>query len=120
MRNERMKVFIKIFIEFNIMNNIINFLNKIIQDIFFLKIEKNLIMNYFVEIMKKMNDNLNIDFIRFIFKLMNKHFELDEIFIDSLLNLLTNAFNMFKNIDFIISDQILFLENFEKYFEKRE
>ena len=73
-----MKIFIKIFIKFNIINNIINFLNKIIQYIFLLKMKKNLIINYFIEIMKKMSDNLNIDFVRFIFKLMNKYFEFNE------------------------------------------
>ena len=81
---------------------------------------KNPIMNHFVEIMKEMNDNPNIDFIRFIFKLMNKHFELDEVLIDFSLNLLMNAFSAFKNVDFVMSDQVLFLENFEKYFEKEE
>ena len=115
-----MKVFVEIFIKFNIANDIIDFLNEIVQDVFLLKMRKNLVMNHFVEIMKEMSDNPNIDFVKLIFKLMNKHFELDEILIDSSLNLLTNTFNAFKNVDFAMSDQVLFLENFEKYFEKEE
>src|SRR5947207_16000070 len=81
---------------------------------------KNLVMNHFVEIMKEMSDNSNIDFIKLIFKLMNKHFELDEVLIDFSLSSLTNAFNAFKNVDFAISDQMLFLESFEKYFEEKK
>ena len=120
MKNERMKVFIKIFIEFDIINDIINFLDEIVQDIFLLKMRKNLVMNHFVEIMKEMSDNPNIDFVKLIFKLMNKHFELDEVLIDFSLSFLTNAFNTFKNVDFVISDQMLFLESFEEYFEREE
>ena len=81
---------------------------------------KNLVMNHFVKIMKKMSDNSNIDFVKLIFKLMNKHFELSEILIDFSLSFLMNAFSMFKNVDFAINDQILFLESFEKYFEKEK
>ena len=70
--------------------------------------------------MKKMNDNSNIDFIRLMSKLMNKHFELDEVLIDFSLNLLMNVFSAFKNVDFAMSDQMLFLESFEKYFEREK
>ena len=115
-----MKAFIEILIEFNIVNDIVDFLNEIIQDVFLLKMRKNFVTNHFVEIMKEMSDNSNIDFVRLMFKLMDKHFELDEVLIDSSLNLLTNAFSSFKNIDFVISDQVLFLESFEEYFEEGE
>ena len=65
---------------------------------------KDFIMNYFIKIIKKINDNLNIDFIKFIFKLINKYFELNEILIDFLLNLLINTFNISKNVDYIINN----------------
>ena len=51
-----------------------------------------------------MSDNLNIDFIKFIFKLINKYFKLNEILIDFLLNLLINTFYISKNVDYIINN----------------
>ena len=51
---------------------------------------------------------------------MNKYFEFNEVFIDFSLSFLINVFNIFKNVDFVMNNQILFLENFEKYFEKEE
>src|SRR5436190_24104996 len=120
MRNGRLKTSIEIFIKFNIASDIIDFLDEIVQGVFLLKMRKNLVMNHFIEVTKEMSDNPNIDFIKLMFKLMDKHFEFDEVLIDSLLNPLMNAFNMFKNVDFVINDQVLFLENFEKYFEREK
>src|SRR5947207_5575550 len=104
MKSERTKAFIEILIEFNIMNDIIDFLDEIVQDIFLLKMRKDLITNRFVEVMKEMNDNPNIGFIKLMSKLMNKHFELDGVLIDFSLSLLMNAFSAFKDVDFAMND----------------
>ena len=115
-----MKTFIEIFIEFNIANDIIDFLDEIVQDVFLLKMRKNLVTNRFIEVMEEMSDNPNIDFVRLMFKLMNKHFELGGVLIGSLLSFLANAFSVFKDVGFVMSDQMLFLESFEEYFEREE